>query len=202
MDSGLVRWFPTVILEKHLTEFYPYNSHLMDRAYDLRQRYPQNSTAWKCDTYNTLHNWPWEDDLDSVLRNLILYCCRETHAFSRTFGVDKPIDKFRCTDFWFNIAGPGAYQEFHQHANNHFSLVYYVKTPQRCGNIIFQNPSAVTDMFSLPISEITANSRMSCSYQPHEGSMLLFRSNLLHMVEKNLSDEDRISISMNFRIDF
>jgi len=29
--------------------------------------------------------------------------------------------------------------------------------------------------------------------------VLIFRSNLAHMVEKNMSNEDRVSIAMNFR---
>jgi ectoine hydroxylase-related dioxygenase (phytanoyl-CoA dioxygenase family) len=36
---------------------------------------------------------------------------------------------------------------------------------------------------------------------PEEGKILIFSSSLLHMVEKNKSDEDRVSIAMNFTVD-
>jgi len=45
----------------------------------------------------------------------------------------------------------------------------------------------------------TSASYKSCFYTPKESMILIFRSNLLHMVEKNNSDTDRISIAMNFR---
>ena len=39
----------------------------------------------------------------------------------------------------------------------------------------------------------------ACWYEPENSMLLIFRSNLIHMVEKNNSNDDRISISMNFK---
>jgi len=202
MTAELMRWFPTLILKKSLPEFDQHLDYLADKAYDLRRQLPGTKTGWNCDTYNTLDNYKLEEDRDQIVHDLAQHCIMECYEFSREFGVNKPIEKFRCVDFWFNIAGAGAYQEFHQHANSHFSLVYYVRTPKDCGNIIFQNPTTPTDMYNLPIEKFNVNSFRSCNYTPEQGSILLFRSNLAHMVEKNLSGEDRISIAMNFRIDY
>lgn len=190
-----------MILEKSLERFIRHNDHLAHRAYHLRKTLPQIRTNWKCDTYNTIDNYLIENEDDDVIKDLAWQGRQETYEFSQEFGIDEPLEKFRCVDFWFNIAEPGAYQEFHNHSNSHFSLVYYVRTPDHCGNIVFQNPTSQTDMFPLPIKTLNANSYRSCQYMPHEGSILLFRSNLTHMVEKNLSDRDRISIAMNFKID-
>lgn len=202
MSRELLRWFPTLILKKSLPQFDQHLDYLADKAYALRQQLPETKTGWNCDTYNTLDNYKFDQDSDQVVRDLALQSILETWEFSREFGVNKPLEKFRCIDFWFNIAEPGAYQEFHQHANSHFSLVYYVRTPENCGDIIFQNPTTPLDMYNLPIEQFNANSYRSCRYSPEQGSILLFRSNLAHMVEKNLSGKDRISIAMNFRIDY
>jgi hypothetical protein len=55
-------------------------------------------------------------------------------------------------------------------------------------------------MFPLPASVYVPSNYKTCTYTPQESMLLIFRSNLLHMVEKNKSDEDRISISMNFTV--
>jgi hypothetical protein len=50
----------------------------------------------------------------------------------------------------------------------------------------------------MPVSSIGANK--SCNYEPAPTKLLVFKSNLQHMVEKNLSNKDRISIAMNFEL--
>ena len=50
----------------------------------------------------------------------------------------------------------------------------------------------------MPPTNIGANK--SCSYTPEPTKILIFKSNLLHMVEMNLSNSDRISIAMNFEL--
>jgi hypothetical protein len=102
-------------------------------------------------------------------------------------------------DFWFNIAAQGAYQEYHLHPKSHFSLVYYVQTQKQCGNIVFQTADTLTDMFPLIADQATYASYKNCFYTPKDSLLLIFKSTLLHMVEKNLSDKDRISVAMNFK---
>ena len=88
-------------------------------------------------------------------------------------------------------------QEFHIHPNHHFSLVYYVSVNDNSGNIIFRSPESATDMFMLPSGNETLASMKTVSIKPEVGTLLIFRSNLLHMVEKNKSNQPRVSISFN-----
>jgi ectoine hydroxylase-related dioxygenase (phytanoyl-CoA dioxygenase family) len=53
-------------------------------------------------------------------------------------------------------------------------------------------------MFLLPIESENYNTYKTFSLRPIEGHLVIFRSNLKHMVEKNISNESRISIAMNF----
>ncbi len=119
--------------------------------------------------------------------------------FSKEFGVSKPLDSLECTDFWFNVSKHGDYQEFHRHANSHFSIVYYITVPENSGDLVFQSFETNTDMFSLPSNEVTDASCKTCVYEPIESALVIFRSNLIHMVKKNLSNRNRISISANFK---
>jgi uncharacterized protein (TIGR02466 family) len=200
MNREIDYWFPTLISKEKLEEFRD-NSYLENKAYSLKGVLPNVSTQWNCDTYNTLELYNPVNDNDTIIHNFINLCKEKVHEFAKEFGVVKPLSDLQCNDFWFNIAKEGNYQECHQHPNSHFSIVYYVKTEKNCGNIVFKGPTAFSDMCTLPIDSKNLNrvSYPSCHYTPTNSLFLIFRSNLIHMVEKNRSGVDRISISMNFR---
>lgn len=202
MTQKINYWFPTLILDKKIDELTGYNSYLEKKAYDLQEMYREKETVWNCDTYNTLDNYNYKNDTDFIINKLVECCTLEILDFSKEFGVQKKINDIRCIDFWFNISNPGNYQEFHQHANSHFSIIYYVKAPINSGDLVFQNPTSPSDMFPLPIGKNDYNdaSYKTCRYSPIESTVIIFRSTLTHMVEKNRSLSDRISIAMNFVI--
>ena len=53
----------------------------------------------------------------------------------------------------------------------------------------------------LPIKEIKTTTELSfrtCSYQPEEGTLLIFRSYMRHMVEICKNDTPRITVALNF----
>ncbi len=195
-------WFPTLIFSDTLTEFLDKNEYLVEKAYSVRNKNNNAvGTDWNCDTYNTLGKFNYRIDNDEILNRLIEICKIKVLEFSKTYGIDKSIEDLRCEDLWFNISEIGNYQEYHQHADSHFSLVYYAKANKNCGNILFRSIESFADMCQLPVNpnNYTAASYKSCFYTPKESMILIFRSNLLHMVEKNNSDTDRISIAMNFK---
>ena len=193
------RWFPTLVCYGTLEPFLMYNAYLAEKAYSLKKEYPNAPSDWRCDTYNTMQVYNPFLDNDPIISNLIDYCQKEVLIFSKEFGVDKSLSDLECKDFWFNIAGDGGYQEYHQHSDSHFSVVYYVNAEENCGDIVFKSVESLIDMFPLPVSNYNLASYKTCFYKPKKSTILIFRSNLLHMVEKNHSGKDRISIAMNFR---
>ena len=192
-------WFPTLIYENILEDFDSDHTHLISKAYDIRRQSPDTKTSWSCDTYNTLLQYNANNDSDIIVQKLIKECKSLVIDFANEFGVNRSIDDLECNDFWFNIGEPGSYQEYHMHPRSDFSLVYYVKTNKDSGNIIFQDTSSISDTFPLVTDTLTYASFRTCSYTPKDSLVLIFRSGLAHMVEKNMSNEDRISIAMNFR---
>lgn len=195
-------WFPTLICKDRLDEFSKYNLYFESKAQDLKKNHNHSvTTNWQCDTFNTLGLYDQTRNNDDIGDQLIDVCKIKVLDFSKVYGVRKDISSLECIDFWYNVSEPGNYQEFHQHANSHFSLVYYVKIPKNSGNIHFKSAESMTDMYELPIERncLTDASYKSCFYEPEESMILIFRSNLLHMVDKNFSNENRISIAMNFK---
>lgn len=198
-------WFPTLIAKAKLDEFSSTNSLLSKRAYQLREEQnDQTLTEWQCDTFNTLNveqsRYFKNDEVDPVINNLVSSAIAHVTKYSELFDADLENFNVRCREFWFNIAAPGNYQEYHSHPNMHFSAVYYVDTLANSGNIVFKNIENIVDSYTIPAKAVlTSNAAFkACSYQPEPTLLLVFKSNLQHMVEKNLSNKDRISIAMNF----
>lgn len=195
-------WFPTAIYKELCTDFYDRNKHFEDRAIEIfKETQGKIKTDWRCDTFNTLGIYDCFADKDQTVLDLIEKAKSSVLDFSKKFGVRKDIEELELKDFWFNIASPESYQEYHQHAFSHFSVVYYVKVPKNSGNIVFQSVDTISDMYPLPVDKdyMTDFSYKTCSYEPQNSMMLIFKSNILHMVEKNKSDENRFSIAMNFK---
>ena len=104
------------------------------------------------------------------------------------------------SNMWFNINLYKDSNVFHRHGGANISGVYYVKTPNGCGNIIFEHPA--TDLFDYYFlnSKREMNAYNSSTWwMPAEVNMLyLFPGWLKHSVEANKNKtEERISIGFN-----
>jgi uncharacterized protein (TIGR02466 family) len=171
------------------------NDSFYKKALELKSKYA-GDTSWRCDTYSTINDH--NIIKDNFFNEFVQKCGQAVFEFAKHYGAYSK--KVMCSEGWINIAEPEQYQEFHIHPKNHFSLVYYVRTPENCGNILFKNHNG-DNMFPLPYDELTPANFGLFYWTPKEGDLLIFRSDLLHMVEKNKSKENRVSISMNFRLD-
>ena len=102
---------------------------------------------------------------------------------------------------WININQKDNSNQVHTHPNNILSGVYYVKTPEKCGNIVFRHPGF--DMMERDWEEIVSDSdhnvyNSDTWWLPaKENTLYIFPSWIKHLVGPNMSDEDRISISFN-----
>ena len=103
---------------------------------------------------------------------------------------------------WVNINKKGHKnnRHFHFSTNLYISGVYYAKVPENSGRIRFYDPrsSFVRD------AQDTVHFFGKHQYHyvvPQEGMILFFPTWLEHDVEENESDEDRISVSFNIRLE-
>lgn len=189
-------WFPTLILYEDLSKTFDsdFNNKVFNKAKELQQTY-KPTQQWVCDTFNTVGMNIREDDLfKDFYQTIGQYVLR----LSNEYKIDNKYN-LMLQDLWLNVAPPGEYQEYHTHGSNHFSAVYYVRTPENSGNIIFRPIQNWFEGNQLDLSEETNVSTRLCEYKPRESLLLVFKSDLIHMVEKNRSKEDRVSVSMNFK---
>jgi uncharacterized protein (TIGR02466 family) len=104
-------------------------------------------------------------------------------------------------NMWANINPPGGFNKPHIHPNSLWSGVYYIKAPEKCGNLILEDPKSVSLMvmprrkqnIQLPI-----HTHRILNYKPLAGRLIMFPSWLNHWVEPNESNDIRISVSFNF----
>ena len=136
---------------------------------------------------------------DVTLQPLIEEIKTHSNQFAKTFYSKK---KQILNNIWFNINLYKDSNISHNHAGDDISGVYYIKTPNECGNIIFEHPAQdLFDYYFLnvenPEEVNTYNARTW--WMPSEVNMLyLFPSWLNHSVELNKNKtEERISISFN-----
>ena len=113
------------------------------------------------------------------------------------------IPLFSFVDMWLNLNRKGDYNIMHNHPDCHYALVWFIKTPKNCGNLLLQHPTVYNDSsFLKTISENVADkylARHTYTFEPKEGNCYLFPAHLYHLVESNKSDEDRISLAANLR---
>ena len=172
---------------------------LTDKVYQIYEENKNIKSDWYCDTWNSLLNHNLIED--KHFNNLLYEISNNVKIFSKEYQLEEN-KKLACSAAWVNISKQNNFQEFHNHANSHFSVLFYIKTKKNCGNIIFKNTEAFFDMFTLPVKKDSYNI-LNCktySVEPKDNMLLIFRSNLQHMVEKNISNSDRISLSANFKI--
>ena len=118
------------------------------------------------------------------------------------FGWEYLPNKQRIVAMWAIINKKNSFNIMHNHQNCYLSASYYVKKPERSGDISFFDP-VEPKTYRYPEKEKgTFHSNQVVTLKPEEGDLLVFPSYLYHSVQPNLSDEDRVVISFNIDLGY
>jgi len=153
--------------------------NLIKICYQTKKETPSNFRSNK--------NGGYQSTVESIINNPLYFpIISKLNNFIQNFEKNPNI---RIQSIWVNISPKGAYNSAHVHTSDvhnfeNISGVLYLQTPINSGNFIGYNPLHP----SIQGIHIT----------PKPGQLLLFSQYLLHSVEPNQSDEDRISIAFNF----
>tara|TARA_A100000172_G_scaffold48982_1_gene30650 strand:- start:315 stop:905 length:591 start_codon:yes stop_codon:yes gene_type:complete len=103
-------------------------------------------------------------------------------------------------NMWANVNPPGGMNRAHQHPNSLWSGVYYVKTPENCGNLKIDDPRTAFSMIRPKLKDGEKPQRVwrETHFKPEAGRLIMFYSWLMHCVDPNESNDTRISVSFNF----
>ena len=188
--------FPTPVQVTEVTDAEQFNKNILQGVKRIKHNEPNSQPeSWIGDVYTTIGSSIniLEQQEFSGLRDIIHH---EASNYAHSLGFDINQYPIKINECWLNVYKAGNSQEPHNHANSVFSGIYFVKTPKDCSPLILYSPNA-NNMIEPPKTETNELNRLSVSYEPKAGQMLIFRSHLIHGVKSSQADEERISIAFN-----
>ncbi len=183
--------FPTPLFSFQLTDHAVMDAELLQVVEQVKQQdsgmSASNVLGWHSRV--NLFDVPEVKPFQTIV-NAAIAACAEAMGYS-----DVPIRAANC---WANVSPRYASNKIHDHANCLFSGVYYLKTADNCGNLMFYDPRSARTFYKPSVPQYTAYTADAIAHAPAPGLLLIFPSWLKHGVEPNLSQDDRISISFNY----
>lgn len=168
---------------------------IFNKIIDLSEKNTFTNNLWKCNV-NSSHNSNekiniHEDEDFDELKKIVKH---HVNNFATVLESDHD---YNCDYSWFNVYDKTSYQEFHFHSNSIFSAVYFLSFPDESSPLIFEKSDI--DMFPLKkIKNFNSLNSQSYTHFPSENSLVIFRSNLRHMVPMGNNIDYRITLSYNF----
>ncbi len=151
---------------------------------------------------SNIKGWHSKDfDLDhSEPKKFIKFISSSIEQVMTDMNWDKEKQVVKINNMWAIINTGGSSNAQHQHGNSNISGAYYVRAPKNSGDIVFYDPRPAPVYFHPNAKSPNLLNAQVNSVSPKEGVLVLFPSYLDHSVNKNLSNEERIVISFNIRI--
>jgi len=181
-----------------IASFQNENFDLTDHCLKIKDENPMDNHAkmWIHNPYNSLSLIRQENGYNAIYDPKFFKLNQWVQKCVNEFSEECGYQKMGLINMWFNVYEKGDSQEFHNHGESHFSCVYYAKAEENDSNIIFnRSPWPMMHYNIVKSNRLNFN---QVRYKPVMGSLLVFKSDTMHMVEKKVTDDIRISFSFNF----
>ena len=150
---------------------------------------------------SNIHGWQ-SDSITSirkdtpVMNKLINIAMYKAVLVFEDYGIKS---NYKCSfeNAWININQKGASNLAHIHPGCILSGVFYVKCNEDSGDFYMLNDKPSNYINASITKRDNAFTYESVGYKPIKNRLILFPSWVLHGVQDNKSDEDRISIAFN-----
>ena len=175
------------------------NTEMLNLCYKMQREDPEGRT------FSNQGGWQSRDfrpDVYSEMKRLEDRILEQTQQCYRDYGYNQEAGFPVLENLWFNINMKGDTNSVHIHDNSFISGVYYLKAKVDQGNITFYK-SFYQDYITVsraPIAEHNIINSPARTFPPKTGKLIMFPGSLPHGVERNNTDEERVSISFNTKI--
>lgn len=148
-------------------------------------------------SYASLTDLPWRFP---VFQAVVDALDKHVAAFAEDLEFDLDGRKLLLEDIWINILPEGGIHTSHIHPHSVISGTTYVKMPEGASALKLEDPRAQM-MMAAPARRKDAREELKTFIYVHpaEGDVLLWESWLRHEVPMNMSEDDRISVSFNYK---
>lgn len=190
-------WFPTIIGWADCEFHIEIQDDLIQHCFNLQKEITSGGQGWiSKHTYNTENTYNILND--NKFKRLNDWIHQQVEEYKNHCQYK---NNFKADLGWFNIYKQYDFQEYHIHPGHSLSVIYYLKSdPKTSAKTWFESPQSIdsndpkTDNNFLPTCK-------TAIYESTPGRLLIFRSNTRHCVERQETDDTRITLAYNFKID-
>jgi uncharacterized protein (TIGR02466 family) len=148
-------------------------------------------------SYASLNDLPWRFP---VFKDLGKRLDRHVADFAKALEYDLSGKKVALDSLWINILPQGGVHTSHIHTHSVISGTVYVAMPDGASAIKFEDPRHAMMMCAPPRKAKALEENRSFVYRaPAPGEVLLWESFLRHEVPVNPAEDERITVSFNYR---
>ena len=185
--------FPIPVHNISIAGYDEIKDDLVKYAYNLKDSDP---TGVQKSNYGGWHSAVYElNNPDDMLQTLLMQSI-QILPLHESYHIS--------ASYWININPPKSFNAKHNHPASDLSGVLWIKCPENCGTLLFENPLLFQDFKSINAYteefKKANNQYFSYDFKPAEGMAIVFPAHIQHKVRENTSDEDRISVSFNLTL--
>lgn len=148
-------------------------------------------------SYASLSDLPWRFPVFEAMKAEL---DRHVGQFAQDLAFDLGEKPLMLEDLWINILPEGGIHTAHIHPHSVISGTTYVAMPKGAPALKLEDPRLPMMMAAPPRRDDAPEEKRNFVYiKPEVGDVLLWESWLRHEVPMNFSEDDRISVSFNYR---
>ena len=148
-------------------------------------------------SYASLTDLPWRFP---IFADLVEALDKHIKAFAEDLEFDLDGRELKLEDIWINILPEGGTHSSHLHPHSVISGTTYVSMPDGASALKLEDPRSARMMAAPARKKDARRELQTFTYEkPSVGDVLLWESWLRHEVPMNMSEDDRISVSFNYK---
>ena len=194
--TEIVGKFATPIWTGMVDGFEKLNSGLIEHINDIKKESPQGTQK----SNNLGWHSPDLDLKDTTVKNFFSKISPMIKEVSDDMCWDLKNFQAKVTSCWSIINQKFASNAGHIHANSLISSAYYIDVGKNCGKIIFDDPRPGATIKKGPYSAVGSWNQGNVIVEPQTGLLVMFPSYLVHHVQPNMSEKERIILSFNLDV--
>ncbi|OBY26322.1 2OG-Fe(II) oxygenase family protein [Leisingera sp. JC1] len=150
-------------------------------------------------SYASLTDLPWRFP---IFADLVKSLDQHVAAFAKDLEFDLDGRALKLEDLWINILPEGGTHSSHLHPHSVISGTTYVSMPDGASALKLEDPRSAR-MMAAPTRTKDARRELQpfIYMKPEVGDVLLWESWLRHEVPMNMAEDERISVSFNYKWD-